>query len=61
MLNMDKPLTASKWQILKAKVFGKRVDNTEQPTKTDKGCTIRAYWYKNVMYVTDFSEIPCQT
>ena len=52
-------LTGKRLQILKARLFGKRIDSIEQPTKTDKGCEITGYWYKNTMYVTNFSEIPC--
>lgn len=43
-----------------AKLFGERIDSIEQPTKTDKGCEVTGYRYKNVLYVTNMSEIPCQ-
>ncbi|KKM73896.1 hypothetical protein LCGC14_1405760 [marine sediment metagenome] len=36
----DKPLTASKWEMLKAKVFGRKIYSIEQPTKTEKGCEV---------------------
>ena len=50
-------ITAGRLQIIKARLFGKRVRTIEPPTKTDKGCIIKAYWYKSVMYV---NEVQCQ-
>lgn len=44
-----------------ARLFGKKVNSVEQSTKTDKGYEITGYWYKKVFYVTNMSEIPCQT
>ncbi len=58
---MHKFKYSTKIQILKAKIFGKRAYSIEQPTKTDKGCETTGYWLKGVLYVTNFSEIPCLT
>ena len=51
----------NKSKFILAKLFGKRVNSIEKPTKTDKGCEVTGYHRKGILYITNFSEIPCQT
>ncbi len=42
-----------------AKLFGKRISSIQRATKTEKGCKVTGYWYKDVLYLTNFSERSC--
>ena len=53
-------LTAKQVKFWMARLFGKRIHSTEQPTKTDKGCEITGYWFKKVLHITNMNEIKCQ-
>ena len=43
-------LTASRWTLLKAKLFGRKEQHT------DTGVTVTLYRYKGKMYLTNFTE-----